>query len=197
VRVREAPGHDCGLAVRVPGWSHTASAVLNGQPVAAHVDEHGYLLLRRRWLPGDLLAVTFDVGPRLTYPSRRIDALRSTVAVERGPLVYCFEQVDQPAGLSVEDLALRTGGLADRRGTLTGVGRTVTIESSAVQLPPVAADGMPYSGQRGDTSGRTAAAVAIPYFQWDNRDGRAMRVWMPLGAHQPDSGREQGRPQQV
>ena len=22
-------------------------------------------------------------------------------------------------------------------------------------------------------------AIAIPYFQWDNRDGRPMRVWMP------------------
>jgi len=23
------------------------------------------------------------------------------------------------------------------------------------------------------------AVIAIPYFQWDNRDGRAMRVWIP------------------
>jgi DUF1680 family protein len=197
VRVRQAPGHDCGLAVRVPGWSREVSAALNGQPVAAHVDEHGYLLLRRRWQPEDLLAVTFDTRPRLTHPSRRIDALRGTAAVERGPLVYCFEQADQHAGLSVEDLALRTGGLADRPGTLSGVGRTVMIESSAVQLPPATADGMPYSGQQDDTGGRPAAAVALPYFQWDNRDGRAMRVWMPLGgAHQPDGGRARAHPEQ-
>jgi DUF1680 family protein len=25
----------------------------------------------------------------------------------------------------------------------------------------------------------SAAAIAIPYFQWDNRDGRAMRIWIP------------------
>jgi DUF1680 family protein len=50
---------------------------------------------------------------------------------------------------------------------------------------------MPYSGQQDDTGGRPAAAVAVPYFQWDNRDGRAMRVWLPLReAHPPDSGRE-------
>jgi uncharacterized protein len=26
---------------------------------------------------------------------------------------------------------------------------------------------------------RETTAIAIPYFQWDNRDGRPMRVWMP------------------
>jgi DUF1680 family protein len=29
---------------------------------------------------------------------------------------------------------------------------------------------------------RAVTAVAIPYFQWDNRDGHAMRVWIPLAA---------------
>ena len=29
------------------------------------------------------------------------------------------------------------------------------------------------------TRGTPVTAIAIPYFQWDNRDGRAMRVWMP------------------
>jgi hypothetical protein len=27
----------------------------------------------------------------------------------------------------------------------------------------------------------SVAAVALPYFQWDNRDGRPMRVWVPAG----------------
>src|SRR5262245_20604357 len=117
LRVRRAPGHDCGLAVRVPGWSGEVSAALNGEPLAARADEHGYLLVRRRWQPGDVLAVTFGIRPRLTCPSRRIDALRGTAAVERGPLVYCFEQADQRAGVSVEDLALRPGGLRERPAT--------------------------------------------------------------------------------
>jgi uncharacterized protein len=26
--------------------------------------------------------------------------------------------------------------------------------------------------------------TAIPYFQWDNRDGRAMRVWIPVASPQ-------------
>jgi uncharacterized protein len=122
------------------------------------------------------------VAPRLTYPNRRIDALRGSVAVERGPLVYCFEQADQPGGASVEDLALGPGGLSEQDATLPGVGSTVVVRAEAAILPPVSDNGLPYRGGP-DTGavGVRATAVAVPYFQWDNRDGRAMRVWMPRG----------------
>jgi len=94
--------------------------------------------------------------------------------------VYCFEQADQAGGASVEDLALGAGDLAERDIELPGVGRTVAIQAPAVRLEPVGPDGLPYLFEPDPgTSGDPAAAVAVPYFQWDNRDGRAMRVWMP------------------
>ncbi len=195
LRVRRAPAAECGLAVRIPAWSSADSVSLNGQRLRCQADDHGYLVLRRRWQAGDLLTLALDVRPRLTYPSRRIDAVRGAVAVERGPLVYCFEQSDQPGGVSVEDLALTGGRLAEREQVLPGVGRTVVIEAGAAALPPASRDGLPYSPlPAGGEAPGAAVAVAIPYFQWDNRDGRGMRVWMPLAGpgelaaagHQPD-----------
>ena len=178
--VRSAPGSECGLAVRIPAWCSGISASYNGQPVSAESDEHGYLILRRRWRPDDVLTCSLDLTPRLTHASRRVDALRGAVALERGPLVYCFEQADQQAG-SVEDLAISSGALAERMISLPGVGPTVALEADALQLPPASDDGLPYLPQPDtSTGGRPATAVAIPYFQWDNRDGRAMRIWMPL-----------------
>jgi len=127
-----------------------------------------------------VLTCSLDLTPRLTHASRRVDALRGAVALERGPLVYCFEQADQQAG-SVEDLAISSGTLAERMISLPGVGPTVALEADALQLPPASDDGLPYLPQPDtSTGGRPATAVAIPYFQWDNRDGRAMRIWMPL-----------------
>jgi hypothetical protein len=62
------------------------------------------------------------------------------------------------------------------------VGSTVVVRAEAAILPPVSDGGLPYrSGPGAGAVGVPAAAVAIPYFQWDNRDGRAMRVWMPRG----------------
>ena len=76
---------------------------------------------------------------------------------------------------------------------MPGIGRTVTVEAHAVRLGPARHGGLPYSGHPEDpahpgstahpdhtaAAGDPATAVAVPYFQWDNRDGRAMRVWMP------------------
>jgi DUF1680 family protein len=124
--------------------------------------------------------------PRLTYPNRRIDALRGTAAIERGPLVYCAEQADQAAGLDLEDLAVATGELREREATLPGVGDTILIESGAAALPPVTGSGLPYSQDPVEQAPRGRAAItAIPYFQWDNRDGGPMRVWMPVADPTP------------
>jgi DUF1680 family protein len=179
IEVRKAPADACGLAVRVPGWSRDARFSVNGSVVTPGPGD-GYLIVRRHWMPGDVLRCDLDVAARMTYPGRRVDALRGTAALERGPLVYCFEQADQPGGASVEDLVLGPGDLAERDIELPGVGRTVAIQAPAVRLSPADPDGLPYF--RGPDSGKAddlAAAVAVPYFQWDNRDGRAMRVWMP------------------
>jgi uncharacterized protein len=186
--VRTSPDRECGLAVRVPGWSRLVTVRLNGDPITVQAGANGYLVVRRQWRSGDVLACTLDLRPRLTFPNRRIDALRGTVAVERGPLVYCFEQADQPDGIDLEDLAVDSaiaqGTLAEHSAELDGIGKTVVIETGAVHLPVQAPL---YSEHRAPAPDGTATAVAIPYFQWDNRDGRAMRIWLPLTSENPAS----------
>src|SRR5690349_24576937 len=72
--------------------------MLNGQLVRAEPTGAGYLMLHRQWQPGDVLRYELDLRPRLAHPDHRIDAVRGTAAIERGPLVYCFGQADQPGG---------------------------------------------------------------------------------------------------
>jgi uncharacterized protein len=178
-RVRECPEAECALAVRIPGWSREVTVALNGEPLPTQVDDRGYLVVRRRWRPGDVLACGLDVTPRRTYPDGRIDALRGTVAVERGPLVYCFEQADQDDDVSLADLALGPGELSERPEVLPGVGPTVLVEASAAGLAAPGPGGLPYRARPDGAPAGSVAAVALPYFQWDNRDGGAMRVWLP------------------
>jgi len=195
LRVTRAPGRPCGLAVRRPGWAGLITAALNGEPVSLTADEHGYLIIRRRWRPGDALVLTLPMRPALAFPDRRIDALRGTAALVRGPVTYCIEQADQPPGVSLEDLAvLPRPPLLDHRAAIPGIGQTVAVEASAVVLPQGAGPGgLPYrdspsaatepSDQASPgTAGEMQAVTirAIPYFQWDNRDRGAMRVWVPV-----------------
>ena len=108
-------------------------------------------------------------------PHPRVDAVRGCVALARGPVVYCIEQPDQPAGVAVEDLRVdpavppQAAGADDagcpsrsRAGAVEALGRGLYREST----PP-----------------RSRAACrrrsAIPYFRWANRGPNAMRVWIP------------------
>jgi uncharacterized protein len=167
VTVLTAAAGERGLAVRVPGWSAVTGFRLNDDPERPVPTAGGYLLLRRAWRPGDRLTVELDMTPRLRRPDRRVDAVRGCVAVERGPLVYCFEQTDQPAGALVDDLLLAADGAVEEVPvTLDDVGETIQVRV------PARCAGEP----AGDVT-----ATAVPYFQWDNRDGGPMRVWMPAG----------------
>jgi DUF1680 family protein len=113
----------------------------------------------RRWQPGDRIELDLGMTPRVTPPDRRVDAVRGCVAIERGPLVYCIEAADLPAGVELEGIRLPATDLAD-------------IERHDV-APSVV-------GVR--LSGTTPNAIdAIPYFAWANRRQGAMRVWIPTG----------------
>jgi len=162
LRVLAAAAGARGLALRVPAWSASARVAINDEAERVDVSP-GYHLVQRSWAAGDVVTLHLDMTPRWTYPDRRVDAVRGCVAIERGPLVYCFEQADQLDGARLEDLVIRPGGvLGERPVSLAGIGQTieVTAEGQIVGGAPV-------------------TAIAIPYFQWDNRDGDAMRVWMP------------------
>jgi hypothetical protein len=147
----------------VPAWSGSTRISVNNDPERAGISP-GYHVLHRPWRKGDVVTVHLDLTPRWTGPDRRVDAIRGCVAIERGPLVYCFEQTDQLDGARLDDLVVKPGSvLGERPVTLDGIGQTIEITAEGQLLP---AD-TPVTG------------IAIPYFQWDNRDGRPMRVWMP------------------
>jgi len=83
-------------------------------------------------------------------------------------------------GVAVEDLALVAGALTARSTTVPGIGETIQLTAPAVILSPAAGAVSRALPTTDDEPSPPVTAVAIPYFQWDNRDGRAMRVWLPV-----------------
>ncbi len=151
------------LALRVPAWS--AQVHLDGQQV--HPDEDGYLRLD----PAAAHTITLDLTPRWTGAHPRVDAVRGTVALERGPLVYCLEQVDLPDGVALQDVVVPPGQqvvVAADGLELTGTVR----QPGPVDLYRPAAPA-PGADQQ------TVPLVARPFATWGNRGGDAMRVWLP------------------
>jgi DUF1680 family protein len=118
---------------------------------------------------------------RLTEPHPRIDAVRGCVAIERGPLVYCMEEVDLPDGVELADIAIRMdGGLAARPADdlLDGI---VEVALDAVVRSPTGWSGGAYRtvGDDGPSPAQPIELTAVPYYAWGNRGTGTMRVWIP------------------
>ncbi|GAA2336966.1 glycoside hydrolase family 127 protein [Streptomyces cuspidosporus] len=187
VVVDEVPGDgDWTLSLRVPHWADEYGAAVNGEPVAARAED-GWLRLRRRWRPGETVVLDLPPRPRLTRPDPRVDAVRGCVAIERGPLVYCLEQRDQPAGVGLDHLRLDPGTALRDGHRPELLGGVTAITAGALPSRPRPEGWWPYA-DTGTGTGTTAPAApvepvrvtAIPYYAWANREAGAMRVWLPV-----------------
>src|SRR5213079_110209 len=91
--------------LRIPGWTDTAQVSVKGKPVAGATPGQ-YLPVRRRWAAGDVIRLQLNMKPQLLEANAQVTEDNGRVAVQRGPLVYCLEQMDQPEGLPLKDVAL-------------------------------------------------------------------------------------------
>ncbi len=159
------------IAVRIPGWSRNKFTVeLNGQEYVCE-PEKGYVYIDAE--DGDRITVTLDDAPRYVYASPKVPALSGKIAVERGPLVYCFEGADN--GGDVLSLSLRRGGrLRAEKFDPNMLGGTAVISAEALRT---ADPGALYTSEEPERTPVTARAV--PYYTWANRGVNQMRVWMP------------------
>ena len=193
LRVLTAPDAAAELAVRVPAWVDGLSATLNGQPAPAEPGGDSYLRVRRQWRAGDEMIMEFPLRVRTILPDPRIDAVRSCVAFERGPLVYCFEGMDVPGGGGLQGASVGAGAQPSAIPGMDVAGETAVGLSIPGQVDATPRRGWPYhpgsagdTGPAGDRTGHprgpltTASLTAIPYYARANRGDTDMRVWLPV-----------------
>jgi len=161
------------LNVRIPGWARNEavpgglyrfldaaaekpSLKVNGRIEDAALDK-GYASMRRKWAKGDVVELVLPMPVRRVVADEAVQADAGRVALQRGPLVYCLEGVDN--GGRILDLSLADGAALEaefRPDVLNGV----------VVLSGQAAAG-----------GKAKAFLAIPYYAWANREIGEMAVW--------------------
>jgi DUF1680 family protein len=109
-----------------------------------------------------------------------VEEARNQVAVVRGPLVYCLESPDLPAGVGVQAVSLPRGAALTPRFDKGLLGGVVVLEGAA----EAAAD-RPWTDELyrefKPAAGKAVGLRLIPYYAWANRGKSEMTVWMPLG----------------
>jgi len=159
---------DFTLKLRIPGWAQNKPVpgdlysylpeneipvrlFINHEP--ADIDTvKGYVALTRTWKQGDEVELVLPMAVRKVVPNIQITELTGKVAIERGPLVYCAEQADNPAGVL-------------NKPRDTGTTFQAVFEPNLLQgiVKLKAADGF----------------SMIPYYSWSHRTPGEMAVWFP------------------
>jgi hypothetical protein len=189
VKLTLNPAHaaEFTLYVRWPGWASSASVQVNGEAVST-VNAHrgSYLAVARTWKPGDVVSLSFPMQPVMMASNPRVTDDYGRTAMQRGPLVYALEQIDQ-AGAALADVFVRPNGAVqtDTRRDLLG-GITVLKVSGQAAERSVSEEPLyeplPISMSRPK---RLITLTFIPYYAIANREPTPMEVWVPVARSEP------------
>ncbi|MFG2127141.1 glycoside hydrolase family 127 protein [Streptomyces sp. NPDC048751] len=176
VRIGRSPDHPWTLSLRVPAWTRGATAWLVDPDGVRRPVAPGTAEVTRVFRSGDEVRLELPMTPRWIGADPRVDAVRGTLAVQRGPLVYCAESVDLPGGHDVD--VVRVDPSAEPED---GPDDTVVVPGELAVPGPRHDAPWPYGTTDEDLapSADRERIVLVPYHSWANRGPSTMRVWLP------------------
>ncbi len=171
--------------LRIPGWARSAEVRVEGKQIKEGIRPGSYLPIRRKWRDGDKVRLDLDMAPQLMEANSNIEENIGRVAVQRGPLVYCLEKIDQSNVNSLSDISLALGKKlstafkSDFRGDL--LGGIVVLRHPGVETQESGGQEPLYRpvSVHPRMAERKVELTFIPYYVWANREPSPMRVWIP------------------
>ena len=141
------------IRLRIPNWCKTYDLSINGKRINVS-EKKGYAVIKD-WKSQDVIALDMDMPVEIVAADPHVKENFGKRVIQRGPLVYCMEEIDNPEYFDQIQLSpsttFQTAFVSD---ILNGI---KTIK----------------------TNGRAQSATFIPYYAWDNRKAGKMRVWIP------------------
>jgi uncharacterized protein len=177
VRVETERPTRFAIRLRIPRWAKGAKMTVNGEPASVVAKPGSFASLEREWRAGDEIQLSLPMAVTLLEANAYVEEARNHVALTRGPLVYCLEDLDLPAATKLMDVHV-DGRVADATPQPAALGDVVAL----------CAKGLVYSTDDRDalyreylpSRAREVEIALIPYFAWGNRGCGEMSVWLPL-----------------
>jgi DUF1680 family protein len=175
--------------LRIPGWctgrpvpselysfvdepgkgQDNVSLKVNGKTVAKLDMQKGYARIHRRWERGDTIQLEMPMPVRRVKSHPKVGANEGRVALQRGPIVYCMEEVDN--GENLRQIYLPDDSRLTAKYRSDMLGGMVVVEGRAMVRK---------QGEQQNIEENNF--LAVPYYSWNNRGAGQMVVWIPTKA---------------
>lgn len=143
------------LDLRRPGWAGAMRYAVNGKWNDHPEAKNGYVRVESNWKKGDVVEIDLPMPVERIEAHPKVLADRGRVALRRGPIVYCFEAIDNGGPVRNIVLAQEPKFTCEHKADLLGGVTTIRCV---------------------DRKGRELTAV--PYYAWDHRQPGEMVVWV-------------------
>jgi len=182
IEVSSQAEKEFSIYLRIPGWCQKAFVTVEGKPMPDTPQSGSYYEIKGSWKKKKSVLLEMTMPSVLMISNPMAAENRSSAAVKRGPIVYCFEGVDNP-GISVRQARLKVDCKDPTRNLkakfypdlLNGV-TVITSEG----MVPVGNWGLLYRPfETEPIKTKPVILTAIPYYAWDNRGSSEMSVWLP------------------
>lgn len=163
------------VALRIPGWAKGTVMKVNGE-IIDHIPlmKNGYVYLNRKWQENDHIELTFPMVVERIQSNLQVRHNVGKVALQRGPVVYCLEQVDNGENLHGVILPRNAELKANYDSELLeGV---VSITGDAERIDQANWNDSLYRPVEDKST--SVQIKAIPYYAWCNREPGEMIVWV-------------------
>ncbi|MBO1514134.1 glycoside hydrolase family 127 protein [Metabacillus bambusae] len=163
------------FALRIPGWCRQATLSINGKLVDIKSSlKQGYVYLDRLWKNGDSINLQLAMPIEKIQANVNVRVNAGKMALQRGPVVYCLEEVDN--GSNLPDISISQHAEFSSYFDHELLGGVTVIETEGKRVSNMTEEDILYKPLEIET--RTVQIKAVPYFAWCNRTPGEMLVWI-------------------
>lgn len=170
MEVKKVPSDGMDIFLRIPDYAENYRVSANGQKLNITA-EKGYYKVHLTE-DTEIIAV-FEAAPKFVYANPQVRADSGKVAVVRGPLVYCLEEIDNAQNLPAIFIDTEAG-LTEEASDLFGGCIIIKAKGKKIDENSVPAD--LYGTVKPELENVEITAVPYPY--WNNRGEGEMLVWI-------------------
>ncbi|MEZ4865149.1 MAG: glycoside hydrolase family 127 protein [Caldilineaceae bacterium] len=167
------------LHLRIPGWCDEYRVTINGAPLRMDLPpQNGYLAITQIWRPGDVVELTLAMPVQSVWAHPAVRQMQGRLALQRGPLVYCLEGVDNDVE-NLDRIALDPSQISSFTPTYQAdlLGGVTVLQGPASLIDEEGWDETLLYRHDQPATTQPTQVTAIPYSVWDNREAGEMRVW--------------------